>query len=147
MESELTIRQVAQLTGLSAHTLRYSERAGLLDPVGRAENGHRRYAAADLAWLDFLTRLRATGMPIRHMQEFAALRRRGPETTLARRLLLEAHRRAVQDRILTLEHNLARIDDKIGHYANLEAGHDSSSRDTDDDNSGTGTNAVSAGSR
>jgi DNA-binding transcriptional MerR regulator len=49
---------------LSTHTLRYYERAGLLDPVGRAESGHRRYVAADLAWLDFLTRLRATGMAI-----------------------------------------------------------------------------------
>ena len=80
MDRDLTIQQVAERTGLSAHTLRYYERAGLLDPVGRAESGRRRYAAANLAWLDFLTRLRATGMPIRQMQEFAALRRRGTET-------------------------------------------------------------------
>jgi DNA-binding transcriptional MerR regulator len=125
METDLTIQQVAQLTGLSTHTLRYYERAGLLGPVGRAANGHRRYATADLAWLEFLTRLRATGMPICQMQEFAALRRCGAETIRARRLLLEAHRLAVQEHIRALGHNLAQIDDKIDHYAAMEAGHDS----------------------
>ncbi len=64
MDSELlTIEQVAECTGLSAHTLRYYEQIGLLDHVGRATSGHRCYAAKDLAWLEFLTRLRATGMP------------------------------------------------------------------------------------
>jgi DNA-binding transcriptional MerR regulator len=120
MESELTIQQVAARTGLSAHTLRYYERIGLLDPVGRAESGHRRYAAADLAWLDFLTHLRATGMPIRQMREFAALLRRGPATARERRLLLEDHRRAVQGRIRALKRNLALIDEKIAYYSDLE---------------------------
>lgn len=120
MDRGITIQQVTERTGLSAHTLRYYERAGLLDPVGRAESGHRRYMAADLAWLDLLTRLRATGMSIRQMREFAVLRRRGPETIRERRLLLEAHGRAVRDRIRALEQNLARIDDKIDRLRHSE---------------------------
>lgn len=141
MDRELTIQQVAELTGLSAHTLRYYERAGLLDPVGRAESGHRRYAAADLAWLDFLTRLRATGMLIRQMQEFAALRRRGPVTARKRRLLLEAHQHAVRDHIRALTQNLARIEDKIDYYTTLEAEYDSSSGQDDADDTPTGARA------
>jgi DNA-binding transcriptional MerR regulator len=121
MDSELiTIEQVAQRSGLSAHTLRYYERIGLLDPVGRATNGHRRYAAKDLVWLEFLTRLRATGMPIRHMLEYAELRRRGDTTIAERRALLEAHQQLIQARISELERNLAAITAKIQDYHQME---------------------------
>jgi DNA-binding transcriptional MerR regulator len=122
MNSELSIQQAAEVTGLSAHTLRYYERVGLLDRVGRAESGHRRYAATDLAWLDLLMRLRATGMPIRQMQQFAALRRRGPETARERRHLLAAHRQTVRARIQALEENLARLDEKIARLDERLAG-------------------------
>ena len=64
MGTDLTIQQVAALTQLSEHTLRYYERIGLLDPVNRASSGHRRYSTGDIAWIEFLTRLRTTGMPI-----------------------------------------------------------------------------------
>jgi len=109
----LTIEQVAERIGLSVHTLRYYERIGLLDPVGRAASGHRRYAAKDLAWLEFLTRLRATGMSIRQMQEFAALRRQGDTTIAERRVLLEAHQKMVQIHIEDLQRNLEAITRKI----------------------------------
>src|SRR5260370_41253302 len=113
MDSEPSIQQGAAGTGLSAHTLRYYERVGLLDGVGRAESGHRRYAATDLAWLDLLMRLRATGMPIRQMQEFASLRRRGPETARERRRLLVAHRQALRPHIPAVGENPTRRAEKI----------------------------------
>jgi DNA-binding transcriptional MerR regulator len=122
MDSELSIQQAAAVTGLSAHTLRYYERVGLLDGVGRTESGHRRYTATDLAWLDLLMRLRATGMPIRQMQEFAALRRRGPETARERRRLLVAHRQAVRAHIQASEENLTRLDEKIARLDERLAG-------------------------
>ncbi len=125
----LTIEQVAERTGLSAHTLRYYERIGLLDPIGRAASGHRRYAEKDLAWLEFLTRLRATGMPIHQMQEFAALRRRGDATLTERRMLLEAHQQAVQSHIAELQRNLGTIEQKIAHYEQLEAHYEQHIRD------------------
>ena len=125
MDSELlTINQAAQLSGLSAHTLRYYERIGLLDPVGRASNGHRRYTAKDLAWLDFLTRLRTTDMPICQMQEFAALRRQGDATIAQRIALLEAHQQAVQSQIAELQRNLEAITGKIKYYHQMEKNYD-----------------------
>lgn len=124
----LTIEQVAERTGLSAHTLRYYERIGLLDPVGRATSGHRRYAAKDLAWIEFLTRLRATGMPIRHMQEFAALRRQGDTTIDKRRALLEAHQQMVQTHIEELQRNLEAISQKIEMYHQMEENYGNDSR-------------------
>ena len=116
----LTIAQVAALSGLSAHTLRYYERIGLLDPVARVHGGQRRYGADDLAWLSFLQRLRATGMPIRDMQRFAELRRKGDRTIGDRRALLEAHRDEVLERIAELQRDLAAVTDKITTYQTME---------------------------
>lgn len=117
----LTVSEVARETGLSAHTLRYYERVGLLGPVSRGADGHRRFAEADLAWIAFLLRLRATGMAIRDMQRFAALRREGDATVASRRELLEHHRDEVLARIEKLQADLRAIADKITHYQRLES--------------------------
>jgi len=77
MDSPLSIDEVSRRTGLTAHTLRYYERIGLIAPVTRAAGGQRRYAAADLDWIAFLLRLRETRMPVARMQEFATLRSQG----------------------------------------------------------------------
>lgn len=126
MEHELTIQQVAAMTGLSEHTLRYYEREQLLDPVSRASNGHRRYSPADIAWIEFLNRLRATGMPIRQMQHFAELRRQGVVTAGDRLALLREHQRVVKQRVLDLERNLAVIEHKIRYYEEMETQHGAS---------------------
>lgn len=122
METErpLTIQQVASATGLGVHTLRYYERNGLIEPIERAPNGHRRYSAQNIAWIEFLTRLRTTGMPIRQMQQFAALVREKPDQVQGRRILLEIHRSAVQKRLAELGQHLAVIDWKIQHYQEME---------------------------
>jgi DNA-binding transcriptional MerR regulator len=120
----LTIAEVAGLSGLSSHTLRYYERIGLVDPIARVHGGQRRYDAGDLAWLAFLQRLRATGMSIRDMQRFAELRRHGDTTISERRALLEAHRDEVVERIAELQRDLHTVTEKITHYQNLESTHD-----------------------
>jgi DNA-binding transcriptional MerR regulator len=116
MAATLTISDAARASGVSAHTLRYYERAGLLDPVDRAESGHRRYADEDLARIHFLTKLRSTGMPIRQIREYAVLIRRGEDTHAARLSLLERHRDAVRVQLADTERNLELIDSKIDFY-------------------------------
>lgn len=115
----LPIAETASITGLSAHTLRYYERIGLLDPVERGSDGRRRFAEADLAWLAFLTRLRTTGMSIRDMREFADLRRLGGATAPDRLALLERHSDDVRGRIAELTVCLAALEDKIEYYRTL----------------------------
>ncbi|OXI49245.1 MerR family transcriptional regulator [Burkholderia aenigmatica] len=112
----LTIGQVAEMTGLSTHTLRYYEQAGLLRAISRTAAGHRLYAPADLDWLAFVMRLKATGMPIAQMQAFAALRAQGEPTFGARRSLLVTHRDAVRVHIAELQASLDVISDKIAYY-------------------------------
>lgn len=120
MKGEFTIQQVAKLTGLSVHTLRYYERNGLLEPVSRAANGHRRYSTEDVKAIEFLNKLRATGMSIRKMQQFAILFRQQPGSLDKRRAILESHEQEVQERIRQLNRNLEVIQWKIQHYKSLE---------------------------
>ncbi|MFM0434068.1 MerR family transcriptional regulator [Paraburkholderia aspalathi] len=116
MSKALTIGEVAATIGVSTHTLRYYEQAGLIRAVGRTQAGHRLYSPADLDWLQFVMRLKATGMPIAGMQAFAALRAEGQSTVGERRDLLVAHRDAVLARIAELQSNLGAIIDKIAYY-------------------------------
>ena len=116
MDATLTISDAAQKSGISAHTLRYWERAGLIQPVTRNGSGHRRYAEEDLDRIRFLTKLRATGMPIRQVRMYAELLNGGDDTNEERLVLLEAHREAVQARLEETAGHLELIDWKIDLY-------------------------------
>lgn len=119
MESSLPINEVAKRTGLTAYTLRYYERIGLIEPVARAEGGQRRYAASDMAWLGFLLRLRETGMPIHGMQAFAKLRSEGNATVSARQAMLENHLTQVMAQVQALQQSAQVLQAKIVHYQQL----------------------------
>ncbi len=119
-EAELTISAVAEATGLSVHTLRYYERAGLmLTPVQRASSSHRRYSSRDVAWMVFLGRLRSTGMPIRAIEQYVQLVRRGDSTVLERLQLLVEHREQVRRDLAEIQASLAAIDHKINSYSEV----------------------------
>jgi DNA-binding transcriptional MerR regulator len=116
MSEALSIGRMAKALGVTAHTLRYYEQAALLLPVSRTASGHRLYAPADIEWLRFVMRLRATGMPIARIQAIAELRAQGPSTAAARRALLVEHREAVLAELRQWQANLAAIDQKIVDY-------------------------------
>ena len=112
-----SISEVAASTGLTAHTLRYYEREGLmLTPVDRASSTHRRYGDADVGWVEFLTKLRRTAMPIAEVRRYVELVREGDFTTLQRLELLRQHRLAVLAEIAEMKKSLAAIDYKIALY-------------------------------
>lgn len=121
--AELSIADVSRRTGVSAHTLRYYERIGLIEPVGRAGSGHRRYDEADVRWVEVLTKLRRTGMPIRRMQEYAELVRAGDGNEQARLALLEAHRDEVRAQLDEVARHLQFIEHKIEIYRERTACH------------------------
>ncbi len=123
VSESLTINKVAKQTGVTAHTLRYYERIGLLRGIPRAESGHRRYRSEDVRFIEFLRKLHATGMPIRRMQEYAALLRKGDGTIAARQRLLEEHRHDVEARIDVLSSNLEMIRRKIRIYGERATKH------------------------
>ncbi|MEV5317341.1 MerR family transcriptional regulator [Streptomyces sp. NPDC052687] len=116
-QDRYTISEVAAFTGLSAHTLRWYERIGLMSHIDRSHTGQRRYTNRDLDWLDLVGKLRLTGMPVADMVRYAELVRQGDDTYPERRELLEATRRDVLKRITELQDTLAVLDRKIGIYS------------------------------
>ena len=113
----LSIAEAARRTGVSAHTLRYYERAGLVvTQVDRTSGGRRRYHRLDLEWIGVCTRLRATGMPIRAIRRYAGLVSAGRGNEEERLNLLESHRSEVVARLAEIQKNLELIDHKIDVY-------------------------------
>ncbi|MFJ1895092.1 MULTISPECIES: MerR family transcriptional regulator [unclassified Streptomyces] len=116
-QDQYTISEVVAFTGLTAHTLRWYERIGLMPHVDRSHTGQRRFTNRDLDWLTFVGKLRLTGMPVAHMVRYAELLREGDHTFEERQELLEATRRDVRTRIAELQDTLAVLDHKIDFYA------------------------------
>ena len=118
----LTIAEAAERTGLTPHTLRYYERDGLmLREVGRSPTGHRRYTENDLAWIELISCLRATGMPIRDVRRYAELVRQGDATEPQRLDMLRVHRRLVLAQLAEVTEHLGAVDRKIGIYVDRVA--------------------------
>lgn len=115
-----SIAEAARRSGLSIDTLRYYERIKLVDPPARDAAGRRDYSDPDLAWLEFLTKLRLTGMPIKRMREYAALRNHGVVSAGRRKAILVEQRQSVAERIAELQTCLEILDYKITNYAQVE---------------------------
>ncbi len=113
----MTIAQVSQKYGVSADTLRYYERIGLLPPVGRTKSGIRDYTEEDCNWVNFIKCMRSAGLPVETLIEYVGLFGQGDETIPARKALLMEQRRQLAARIGEMQAVLDRLDKKIEDYA------------------------------
>jgi DNA-binding transcriptional MerR regulator len=123
----MKIGDLARRTGLSTHTIRYYERIGLLPRALRDVSKQRQYDASILPWIEFLERLKTTGMPIRDRMRYAALRAKGSTTQSERRELLVQHRARVRVHVAELHACLSVLDTKIAGYGDhdrMEETHD-----------------------
>jgi MerR family transcriptional regulator, aldehyde-responsive regulator len=119
----LTVQETAQRTGLSEHTLRYYERAGLLTAVRRdGSSGHRRYSAEDVARISTLACLRATGLPLDQMRRYFTLASRGRSAAHELRTLLEEQEGALEERMEAMRRHLDYVRRKIDYWKAIEAG-------------------------
>ena len=116
------IGDLAAASGLSVDTLRYYEKIGLIPRPLRDGGGRRVYDAETLRWVEFLKRLKTTGMGIADMLAYARLRAEGDRSSAARRHMLEARRRLVARQIHDLTDCLEILDGKIDTYLAIEAG-------------------------
>lgn len=114
-DQALSIAQLAERTGVSAHTLRYYEKLGLLPEVDRdTRSGHRRYWARHVRWVRFLRRMRLAGMPIATMREYVDARQMGGQVSMSRRQnILARHRQHVARQIEELQQHLEIVDRKL----------------------------------
>ena len=116
----MKIGDIAGQTGLTAHTIRYYERIGLLPFAPRDSTGQRVYDASILTWIEFLGRLKTTGMSIQEMLRYAGLRAQGAATEEARCKLLTEHRDQVRLKVAELQACLLVLDNKIAGYADTQ---------------------------
>ncbi len=110
-----SIGAFAKLTGLGIHTLRYYEHEKLIAPERNAGN-RRSYSDKDRIWIDFIKRLKDTGMSIKEIKRYAQLRAIGEATLNERLALLLRHRQDLNGRILQLQEHQAKLDQKIAFY-------------------------------
>ncbi|CAH0537810.1 MerR family transcriptional regulator [Vibrio marisflavi] len=112
----MNIREFSKQVGLSSHTLRYYEKIGLLKNIQRSVSGHRVYTNKDKSWIEFVKRLKDTGMPLDEILVYASLRENGTETLKERQQLLEQHREELIRHIEMQQKHLSALDDKIMLY-------------------------------
>lgn len=114
----MLIGEFARLTGLSADTLRYYEKIGLLPAVQRNAGGQRQYTRHDLDWVAFILRLKHTGMPLHDIQRYGQLRAQGAASYQNRQQLLQAHHDRLSAHIQAQREHLEALEAKIAFYQN-----------------------------
>ncbi|MBF0705788.1 MerR family transcriptional regulator [Alkalihalobacillus hwajinpoensis] len=113
-----SISEIAEKVDISAHTLRYYEKEGIIDPV-RNDSGVRQFDEKHLQWLQFVKKLRETQMPVSQIKEYTRLFLEGEHTANARLRLLEDHRQFIRDQIETLLGTDDMLSKKISTYKEL----------------------------
>ena len=111
-----TIQEVSKKTGLTAHTLRYYEKEGLLSGVERTQGGFRQYTDEDLERLGLICCLKNTGMSIQEIARFVQLTHEGDHTLKERVKLLREHRERVLERIAEMQKYLEKVTWKLNFF-------------------------------
>lgn len=112
----MTIAEVSQKYGITADTLRYYERIGLIPPVNRNASGNRDYTEEDCNWVQFIKCMRSAGLPIEVLIEYVSMFQKGNSTIKARKELLMEQRSQLAEKIKDMQQTLERLDKKIGGY-------------------------------
>ena len=112
----MTIAEVSRQYGLSADTLRYYERIGLIPGVTRSKSGVRAYTEEDCRWVEFAKCMRGAGIQIEALIEYVALFQQGDATIEARKQILTEQRDQLQARIAEQQQTLDRLNAKIERY-------------------------------
>ena len=115
----MTIAEVSKKVNLSADTLRYYERIGLIPEVNRTESGIRNYTEEDLGWIEFSKCMRNAGMSIEALIEYIKLYKKGDATLEARKQLLISQKDAIKERLEEIQNTFERINYKIKNYEKI----------------------------
>lgn len=122
MENCYSIKEAAQLTGVSEHTLRFYEKEKLITNIKRDSNGYRQYSDYDILWIQFLIKVRDTSMPLNDIQRYAELMAQGDTTILEREQILLKHRKNIVAQIEKFNSTITYIDQKLERYQRIKDG-------------------------
>jgi DNA-binding transcriptional MerR regulator len=116
--SSFSVKQAADLAGISSDTLRFYEKKGLLFTINRSPSGHRRFSSQNIEWLRFIVCLKSTGMSLDAIKQYRDMLDEGPSTEQQRLQLLLDHKQQTEQQIACLNRNLEHVQRKIEHYQN-----------------------------
>jgi DNA-binding transcriptional MerR regulator len=114
----MKIGEVSERYDITADTLRYYERIGLLPSVNRTDSGIRDFSDLDVRRVEFIKCMRSAGLPIDVLIEYVGLVQQGDETIEARREILMAQRESLAARMAEMQKTLDLLDYKISVYEN-----------------------------
>ncbi|CUU46691.1 HTH-type transcriptional regulator AdhR [Clostridium beijerinckii] len=112
----MTITEVSQKYDITADTLRYYERIGLIPPVSRNSSGIRDYTDEDCNWVHFMKCMRGAGLSIEVLIEYISMFQKGSYTINARKELLIEQRSKLAQKVKEMQQTLERLDNKIDGY-------------------------------
>lgn len=112
----MTISEVSKKVNLSADTLRYYERIGLIPEINRSKSGIRNYTERDLNRIEFVKCFRNSGVSIETLIEYMKLLKKGDSTIEDRKQLLISQREVIQKRLDEIQNAFERLNFKIYNY-------------------------------
>lgn len=115
----MTIAEVSRKMDISADTLRYYERIGLIPPVKRSKSGIRDYSEKDLGWISFAKCMRSAGISIEALIEYVALFQQGDDTITTRKQILIDQRDELEKKIKEMQGTLVYLNTKLEHYEDM----------------------------
>ena len=115
----MNIQKFSEITDISSHTIRYYEKIGLLRNISRNASGHRCFTEKEIIWIEFIKRLKDTGMPLNNIIKYADLRDEGVVTSELRMQILQEHAVKLEAKIAEEQFHLKKLKDKITHYSKL----------------------------
>lgn len=115
----MNIQKFSEITDISSHTIRYYEKIGLLRNISRNSSGHRWFTEKDIIWIEFIKRLKGTGMPLDLILKYADLRDEGTSTSKLRMQILEEHAVMLEEKIFEEQSHLKKLKEKIKYYSKV----------------------------
>lgn len=115
----MNIQKFSEITEISSYTIRYYEKIGLLRNIRRNPSGHRWFTEKDVIWIEFIKRLKDTGMSLDHIRTYADLREKGNSTSGLRMKILEEHAVMLEEKIAEENYHLKKLKEKIDHYSKI----------------------------
>ena len=112
----MTIKEVCEKYDITADTLRYYERVGVIPQVNRTKGGKRDYSDEDIKWVENAVCMRSAGVPVEMLIEYVKLFQEGEGTIKARRDLLMEAKAEVQERLDKYQSTMDKLNYKISRY-------------------------------
>ena len=116
-----TVGEIAKLLGVTASTLRYYDKEGLLPFVERSSGGIRMFRESDIEWLRVIECMKKAGMSIKDIRQYIELALKGDDTIELRLMMFRRQKEVLQQKMAEMQHTMAMVEYKCWYYETAKA--------------------------